>query len=566
MVQVTVKQERVAVAGTPPVGVATERWYDGRLAGRWIVAGLAVVATFACLFRIQNPWPWSDEGATYLALQRSWTELAVLWQGADAPMVPYYYLAKAWTGVMSLLWPTLPTVTAARTLSAAAAVLTVLALYAIVARHAGRLTGVLAALVLLTLPGFIRYAQEARPYALLALAATVAWLASDRRLHPGRVARGLDSVDGAAARGNAAGTGFGPAATHAVSLAAVGAIHTFGLAQWPAHLLAWAAARGDLRTRLRRIGSIAIVLLAAALLVSAQVASTFVHGTGPNGARSARMVTSPYFFEQLYSGISITPDPLASATVLVLALVGVLSRPGGRRTLPLNLAIWLVVPLALSVAVGAARTNLFRLRYWVAFLPPLAALAAVGIVSVAVVVVRLLTGVTARALAAPAATGRRGAATAVLLGTVLALLALQAAVALPAQRQIRSPDGHDVELSGVLAALDAARLRDPGLVPVIANGTVHGMLSAVEPALLTENPFRQLDPALPTVYTVPVPAATVHRNLSGDRRLLWIYRGELSHAQASADLPGVLSALHPVVLRVDPAGPGWTVVLLQTTS
>lgn len=70
----------------------------------------------------------------------------MLYRGPDAPMVPYYFIAKAWTATLQALLPTVSVLVAVRLLPAAAATLTVLALYALVARNSGHLAGVLAGL------------------------------------------------------------------------------------------------------------------------------------------------------------------------------------------------------------------------------------------------------------------------------------------------------------------------------------------------------------------------------------------------------------------------------------
>lgn len=548
------------VAARPAAPVRSEPrasaapWLDRATAGRWIALGLGVVAAVVTTWGIATPWPWSDEGATYLALQRSWGDLAVLWQGPDAPMVPYYYLAKAWTAALWSFWPALSTLVAVRLLSAAAGAATVVVLYALVARNAGRFAGVLAGLVLLSLPGFVRYAQEARPYALLALAATVSWLASDRRLRPGRVALGFRSLVPASGPTG----GVGAATGHLLSLVAVGAIHTFGVFQWPAQLLAWLVAPGELRWRLRRAASIVLTLVAAAVLAGGQLVMSAAHGTGAAGLAAHRLVTPATITEQLLRAISLTYALPVSAIVLILALVGLFGRPGGRRELPVSLLIWLAVPLALALAVGAVRTNLFRLRYWVAFLPPLAALAALGIVAVAGLLVQLVW----RARAADASSWSGGARVAAGV-TALALLAVQVATVLPAQRFVRSANGHSENLSGVFAAISDARAEHPGIPVVITKGNANGMIGAADPAVMANNPLSRIDPSAHIVYSTVPSAEAVRTSLAGDRYLLWIYKGTVTAAEAARGVPAALADLHPTILHAAPAGTGWTAVLME---
>lgn len=513
------------------------RWYDRRAAGPWIVIGLGVLSAWVLTAGIQTPWPWSDEGATYIALQRTWSQLAVLFQSPDAPIVPYYYVAKAWATVVQALWPAMSTVVAVRLLSAAAATATVLVLYAIVARNAGRLLGVLSALVLLSLPGFDRYAQEARTYALLALAATVSWLLCDRRLRPNEI-RPARPVRRLAAAGG-----------HALSLAAVATIHTFGLFQWVAQAVEVLSAPGTSRARRRRTASFAGVIVIAAALTAAQFVTSATYGTGPPGAAGTRVVTPVSTLAQFVRGISVSTQPLVSLAALVFVAVGAFSRPGGRRTFPRSLLVWLLVPLTLEIALGVVRTNLFRLRYWIAFLPPFAALAALGMVAVATSIVRLVSG------------GRAARATTLI---VLGLLGLQVVAALPTQLQIRTADGHNQDLTKVLAVLARTRAKYPGLVPVIADHSAVGMLAAADPPLLAENPLMQLDPSARSVYTTAMPSRVVRRRLAGSRDLLWIYQGQLNAAEAPHRLPRALAQLRPAVVWATPAGTTWTTLLLRT--
>ena len=528
-------------------------WLDRPGTGRWVAVGLGVVAAIACSWGIATPWPWTDEGATYLALQRDWAGLTPLWQGPQAPLMPYYYLAKAWAE----LWSFWPTLVALRMLSAAAGVATVVVLYALVARNAGRFAGVLAGLVLLSLPGFVRFAQEARPYALLALLATVSWLASDRRLRPGRVALGFRSV--VPAPGSAIGGGFGAVAGHLLSLAAVGAIHTFGVFQWPAQVLAWLVAPGELRLRLRRTASILLTVGAAAVLAGAQLAVSAAHGTGPPKLGGSHwLVTPKTIAEKLLSAISMNDALPVSAIILILALAGLFSRPGGRRELPVSLLIWLVVPLAIALAVSVVRTNLFQPRYWLAFLPPLAALAALGLVALASLLVRLVWRVPAADAASWSPAARVGAGV-----TALLVLAVQVAAVLPEQNYIRSARGHRQDLSGVFAAIAQARAEHPEVRVVISQGNANGMIGAADPAIMANNPLSRIDPSTPMVYsTLPTPQA-VRASLAGEGYLLWIYKGEVTADKVARKVPAPLADLQPTILQVSPAGTGWTAVLMD---
>jgi len=545
-----------AVYPRPVVPGRPRPWWDGRALGGWLVLGLTAVAAVVLTAGIGVPWPWSDEGATYLAVQRSWDGLAVLFGSRDAPWVPYYALAKAWTIGTHAILPGVSTLVAVRTLSAVAAVATVGTLYAIVARNAGRLAGVLAGLLLISLPGFDRYAQEARGYAVLAFAATLSWLLLDRRLRPGREPTLLGSTITEARLLRAGGAAeSASAAGYALSLAGVAAIHTFGLFQWPAHLVETLAAPATGPARRRRLGAFLVVATVAALLAAAQLLVSLEHGTGPSSPQAGRVVTPAAVMVQLVRGISVTPVPAVSIPVLLLALAGALSRVDRSREFPRSLAIWLCVPLVLEIGLGAVRTNLFRLRYWIAFLPPLAALAALGIVMLATAAARLVRRVPIRS------GGWLGRGTAVLAAVLV--LGVQAGATLQPQEQVRAPDGHSENLSRVMAIVGEAQAAHPGLVTAITSATASGMLAAADPKLLAENPMRRLDEAAATVYTSVTPASVIRERLIGAHDVLWIHSGSESPAGAVRLIPHVLRTLHPTVLWARAAGTGWTAVLLK---
>lgn len=542
-------------------------WYDRRAAGVVVTVLLGALAAGAFTAGIETPWPWSDEGATYLALLRDWGQLPVLYHGPDAPMVPYYFLAKAWTTAIRAILPGVSVLVAVRLLSAVAATLTVLALYALVARNTGRLAGVLAGLVLIGLPGFDRYAQEARTYALLALAATASWLLLDvwqRSAMRPTLTSSTPAGPPPGSRGRAALT-----AAYAISLAAVPVIHTFGLFQWPAHAIGALIEARPARSRWRRVLGFAALIVAAAALAIWQVVPSMTFGTGPPGTTALRTVDLLHVGSQLTLAAGATLDLAALAPAFALAALGAaLSLRRETRLFAVRLIVWLVVPLALEMYLGAVRTNLFRLRYWIAFLPPLAALAGLGAARLFILATQLIGRHTRSATHSTA----RGLQTATLLIGAALLTVLPLLTTMPAQQLIRSSGGHGEDLSAVLAGIEHARSQDPAVRVVISNHSASGMLAAADPALIA-NPLLRLDPTLPTVYTTPVPTITATQQLAGARDLLWIYKGHISARRARRLLPPTLAPLHPSVTSATPAGRGWTLIELtiapadvQTTS
>jgi hypothetical protein len=520
---------------------------------------LAAIAIAVFTSGIQTPWPWTDEGATVTALWRTWHQVLVLLAGPDAPLVPYYVIAKGWVAALHGVWPSMPTLLALRLLSAVAATGTVVVLYVLVARNAGRWAGVLSGLFLIGIPGFNRFAQEARGYSLLVLAATVSWLAWDCWLQPSNasVAAELDAGSGTQRRRL---TVIVRAIPYTASLIAVAVVHTFGIFQWPAHFFATATQRGlAARARLRRVVALGGIMVVAAAVAAQQVLGSVSHGTGPVAADAFHRPTFFQLLDKLNQAISYSAPPLASSVLLGLALAGAaLGLKGRLAPFSRSLMIWLVTPLFLALAAASVRTNLFRIRYWIAFLPPLAALAGLGTAAlfagVARVVEPRLALLSGRAIPPRAS---RGAAVAV----AVALLGMHAALTLPAQSELRSPAGHGQNLTGILAVIAGARADNPGIPVLIPSESGAGILVSADPAFRS-NPMRHFDPKSPTVFTLPTSRAKVRLELAGQRRMLWVYQAPLNALPAD-QVPPNLAGLGLEVTSVTDADLGWRALLLE---
>ncbi|WP_435871179.1 glycosyltransferase family 39 protein [Micromonospora wenchangensis] len=131
---------------------------------------------------LSSAQPWRDELATWSAATRPVGDLFRLTRTVDAATGPYYLVVHGWTGVFgdSVAALRLPSVLA----TAGAAGLT-----AVLGRRlSGAPAGLLAGLLFAVLPGTSRYAQEARPYALVTLLAVLATVLLVRALdRPGRL-------------------------------------------------------------------------------------------------------------------------------------------------------------------------------------------------------------------------------------------------------------------------------------------------------------------------------------------------------------------------------------------
>ncbi len=121
-----------------------------------LAAGLASV-------RLQYRAVHFDESITMEYARGSWTSLWHTVTGEDPNMSLYYVLVKVWTSVFG------DSVVAFRSLSVVAASLCVPVVYAIGVRLFSVSTGLLAGLLVATNVFFLRYAQEARSYALVML-------------------------------------------------------------------------------------------------------------------------------------------------------------------------------------------------------------------------------------------------------------------------------------------------------------------------------------------------------------------------------------------------------------
>jgi hypothetical protein len=243
--------------------------------------------------------------------------------------------------------------------------------------------------------------------------------------------------------------------------------------------------------------------------------------------------------------------------VLLLAVAGLIGTRA-TRGFSVTVAVWLVVPLALELALSVVRTNLFRSRYWIADIPPVAAAAGLGLAVLAEAVWR--------PVVAHAPGGATRARTLVAAGAVAAVLAtaLGAQVATQAREQgrLRAASGHHSEnLGPLLSAVDSLRARHPGIPVLISSGPASGIIGAARPELQAGNALRRLDPAGASVYTVPAPQGVVRAAITGSRLVLWVFRGPLTAPAAAKRIPHGLAGLHLHVTGLVRAG-RWTVIVL----
>lgn len=518
-------------------------------AHRFLLAALPVLALAVGLFRIDRPAPWVDEAVTVLVIRRPWSGILPLLQGADAPLVPYYLLTKAWAGALFWLDPLI----AARSLSAVASAVTVAAAFSLVARLSGKRAAVLSALVLISLGGFSRYAQEARPYALLIMTATLSWLtwATWRRPRPG-VLRGPASWI----------RELRHAAAYLLSLIGSVLFHLFGLFQWPAQLLAdLLSPRLQRAERVRRALASGVMMALAAILVAVPLGLAATRGTGaPRLVRMTPRQLASDFLLALDGSRGLVPAlvVLALAGIAVIALVA-RSRVALRYDRLVRIGtIWIIVPLVLSIAAAALRPSLLRARYWMPLVVPMSVLAAIGLLVLAewawraVASRRSASGRTVPALAAAFA--------------IIVPLAAHGVLQLPSHLSIRQANGHALNLAPALKELDAILAYDPDLPVATTPNTRTTVVWATRPELIARDPMFELDEHADTVWPEAREIGEVAERLEGQDMIIWL-RARIAAAGTTptpkpTNPPKVLRELGFRVVSAERHG-GWYVCILQ---
>lgn len=473
---------------------------------RGALAVVTLGALLMLLWRIEVPYPWTDESATVAAVERSWPGLWNLLGGQDAPLVPFYVLAKLAHTAM----PWLSTLVAVRSLSAVAAAATVACVYSLVVRRQGVLAAVLTSVVLVSLPGFIRWGQDARPYAAMMLMTAATWLAWSTYRRPAEPHLLKLQPWTALIR-----RGWG----YILLLGSSAVVSLFAVLQWPAQLLAEATqGPGGIRERSRRAlpSAMAMVIAAVVFAFPLWIAATKGHGPRRSVPLSAHEAARALNDVVIVSGnlwwLFILP-----AVGLGIALMPSQQRPLLREYSPLAriAAWWAFLPFVLNMVVGAVHPNLVRPRYLVPTLAPIAILTAIAILVLARLVARW---VRARR---PESTSLWPAAAAASVVVALALI-VQGVSVFPAQSRVRAPSGHNKRLGPLLRALDAAVAADPNVVIAISPGIGRALVHAVRPALDAREPLMHFSDTDTNVW--PVPNTTAQKvALVGDATtIVWV--------------------------------------------
>lgn len=328
----------------------------------WLVPVLAAGGIGG--WKLGSPALGEDELATWGMVSAGWADFRSVLANVDATVAPYYVLMRLWAAVAgdSDVMLRLPSVLCAAATAGVVA--------AIGIRLGGRLVGLLAGLLFAALPGVSRYAQEARPYALVMLAAAGSTYVLLRALDRGRVRTWV---------------------AYAFLILVLGLAHVVALLLVLAH--------GLLVIRVRRSGRAFAAWAGAVAAGAAPIVPLLYLGQSQSGGQIgwipplswARLAETP---ERLFGAA------LIAGVVLALALAALSMRP------PLQaVTLWAVVPVA-GLAAAAAITPLWVPRYLLFVLPAWVLLAAFALRGLTV-----LRGVVAvlavAALSAPAQTTMR---------------------------------------------------------------------------------------------------------------------------------------------------------------
>jgi len=397
-----------------------------RLAPAWIALIPALITLVVTLDRISAPSFTRDEGATLLAVHRSFPQLLRMLGNVDVVHTEYYALIwvvtrVAGSGALAARAPS------AVAMAVAAGVVTLLG-QRLVSGAAGLASGLLFAVF----PSVSYYAEDAREYALVTALATVASYLLVRALQ-------ASTAEPGEAAQRPARPQYGWLAGYAASLALLGLGNIISLLLIAAHaitLVLWRRHHGAPGRPfvLRWLASVAVAVVVASPV--AVIASGQAH--------QVQWIKAPGLVAIIAMEGLVGPQPLFLVVVVVIAIALATGLTGGRSRLRADwpaglwgLALpWLIIPPLLLFVISVSRVihPLYVFRYITFCIPPVA----------------LLAGTALAALA-------RGA-----LGWAVAVAALIviAVAGLPAQSAHRAPLGHGYGIR--MADQAVARLSRPG--------------------------------------------------------------------------------------------------------
>src|SRR5579863_1799875 len=349
--------------GAPATGPGTSR---DRLGSGWLAIIPGLITLVVTLYRIGVPSFTRDEGATLLAVHRSFPQMIRMLGNVDVVHTEYYALIwvvtrLAGSGELAARAPS------AVAMAVSAGVVTLLG-----QRLASGRAGLAAGLLFAALPSVSFYAEDAREYAIVTALATVASYLLIRAL------QAATPEAGGAARG---GRPYGWLVGYAAAMALLGLGNILSLLLIAAHAVTVAVWRRRYGApgqpfMLRWLAAVAVALIVAspvALIASGQ-------------SHQVQWIKPPGLVAIIAMAGLIGPQPMffITAAVVVIALVTGLvfgGRPQLRRDWPADLwglaVPWLFLPPALLFAVSVSHVihPVYVFRY-IAFCIPAAALLA----------------------------------------------------------------------------------------------------------------------------------------------------------------------------------------------
>jgi mannosyltransferase len=482
----------------------------------------AVTAVFMC-WGVGRPALWIDESASVIATQRGWRDLWTLHGGYEAPMVPYYALLKLCASTITFVAPRVihhPELLY-RLPSVVATVIAAGALAWWLARQFTVQLAVAAVAVFMLTVGVSRYAQEARSYAFVLLAAVVSAIAWWRLAHDRRPRWVF---------------------AYAASVAFLITAHLLAFAVVAGHLVAAVAIPGTRRWPVlwrTMIGAGIGVLSVSPLVVMA-----LQHGHGPNRDPEITPDVLLYVFVNLFAGN--TAPLLGIGAVLVVALVGLSQVFAGKnRSIARFAATWAIVPLIVMVPVVLLRPNLLVDRYLIGVLPAWTILGGLGILAIEDLAARV----------APVAG----------VGAALVVIAAIAVAQAESLAQIRTAAGHGEDLRPALRLVQRSELGSPPIAVAPFNAAIE---SAPYVARSFEDRFTGLSIQRnqDTIWPTPQPIAD-------SPRMLLLLRASISGRckERQDDTPETharrcMSAYlqeHYRITSAEPGGRAWTVITLE---
>jgi mannosyltransferase len=336
----------MVLSATSPLSAKNPRWLSAA-----IVAAISIIALTLRLHMIGARSFWVDEGISVAIARLSWSEFfGILWR-REGNMSLYYILLRGWLFFAH-------SDATIRALSAIASTAAVIAIYFLGKKLSDRNTGAIAAILLALNVFHIRYAQEARSYALLSLAVILAtWCF-------------VSAVESQSQN---------KWALYAIVSAAAVYLHFFAVFVIAAHFLSAIIWKRPIPWRNIFVSAVLFALLVLPV-------AAFLHTNSRNHQLDwVKFPTGREFYGFLLlftgqAGIIMLCISLAIAAVVIAQLVlGSQKQNSPQKSFPLGvITLWLLLPPIVTLAISLAHP-LFVPRYMTISLPALALVLARGI-------------------------------------------------------------------------------------------------------------------------------------------------------------------------------------------